>query len=37
MRKRLRPEEDADLDDPDEAKGKRKGGGAKKSKGSYQV
>ncbi|KAK3918818.1 General transcription factor IIF subunit 1 [Frankliniella fusca] len=32
MRKRLRPEEDVELDDPDEAKAKRKGGGGKKSK-----
>lgn len=37
MRKRLRPDEDVDLDDPDEAKGKRKGGGAKKSKGIYHI
>lgn len=33
MRKRLRPEEDVEVDDPDETKGKRKGGGGKKSKG----
>ncbi|XP_034254721.1 general transcription factor IIF subunit 1 [Thrips palmi] len=32
MRKRLRPEEDIELDDPDETKGKRKAGGGKKSK-----